>query len=78
MDLAVVYGAATPRNVGLAEILGAVHEGSLPAFRTRPSMQLCDLWFDRAAVTSWLDRHQRGTSRPRALTAHEVAILRTC
>lgn len=77
VDLAWVLGEGTRRHIGIAEILSAVRDGTLLAFRTRPSAQLCDLWFEQEAATRWLERHQRAAPLPRSWAAWEVAIFRT-
>jgi hypothetical protein len=76
VDLAWVLGHGTQLNIGIAEILCAVRDGALPAFRTRPSVQLCDLWFGQEVIADWLEHHRRATPLPRARAPQEVAIFR--
>jgi len=54
-DLVWILAQGIRRNLGIATILRAVQDGTLPAFRTRPTVQLCDLWFTCAVATAYLD-----------------------
>jgi len=76
-DLAWVLAQGTRLNVGIAALLRAVQDGTLPAFRTRPTVQLCDLWFVREAAAAYLEEHQQAVPAPRGLTPWEVALFRT-
>jgi hypothetical protein len=76
-DLAWVLEQGTRLNLGIAMILRAVQSGALPAFRTRPTVQLCDLWFVRETAAAYLEEHQQAAPTPRRLPPGDVAILRT-
>jgi hypothetical protein len=56
-DLAWILTAARRHGVGLAQVLRALGAGVLPAFRTRPSVQLCDVWCEQSQVLAYLERH---------------------
>jgi hypothetical protein len=76
-DLAWLLAQATQRHIGIAVLVRAVQAGTLPAYRTRPTMQLCDLWFAQEAATVYLEDHQQAAPDPRGLAPWEVAIFRT-
>ncbi len=42
-------------RVALVELVWAVRAGVIPAFRVRPTVELCDVWFERAAITSTMN-----------------------
>jgi hypothetical protein len=77
VDLAWVLGQGTRRHLGIAEILCAVGDGTLPALRPRPSVQLCDLWFEQEVAARWLEHHRRAAPVPRRWAPWEVHIFRT-
>jgi len=64
-DLVWILAQGARRNVGIATILRAVQDGTLPAFRTRPTVQLCDLWFTCEVATAYLEDEQQATPAPR-------------
>jgi hypothetical protein len=41
-------------RTGLVDRVRAGRAGAMPACRTRPTVQLCDLWFERARVAGYL------------------------
>ncbi len=75
-DLSWALGCAERRGVGIADLLGAVRAGALPAFRTRPTAQLCDLWFAQAAIVAYLEQGHARTRVRHDLTPAEEALWR--
>ena len=63
VDLAWVLGYAERMGVGLAAVLQGVGDGSLPATRTRATVQLIDVWFDQRVAMAYLEDRQRSVSR---------------
>lgn len=63
VDLAWVLGYAERMGVGLAAVLQGVGDGSLPAARTRPTVQLIDVWFDQRVAMAYLEEHQQPVRR---------------
>jgi len=43
----------------LVDLLGAVRAGVVPAFGAWPTVQLCDVWVERAAVAAYLGSGNR-------------------
>ncbi len=41
-------------RITLVELLRAVRAGVVPAFRARPTVQVCDVWVERTAVAAYL------------------------
>jgi len=41
-------------RITLVELLRAVRAGMVPAFRARPTVQVCDVWVERAATAAYL------------------------
>lgn len=54
VDLAGALRRAAPAGVDLTHVLRAVRDGRLPAFRSRATAQLADVWFASADVLTFL------------------------
>ncbi len=54
VDVAGVLSRGDGR-LGLVDVMRGVRAGALPAFRARPTIQFCDVWFERAAVAAFLE-----------------------
>jgi hypothetical protein len=61
-----VMGCAERLGLSLTDVLRAVGDGTLPAVRTRPTVQLVDLWFSQATALRYLCEHQRPVRSARA------------
>jgi len=53
---ALTYGQG---RIALIDLLRMVRAGTLPAFRARATVELCDVWFECAAIMGYLERLQR-------------------
>ncbi len=60
---AKTFFKAQNERTGLVDLVRAggraVRDGAVPASRTRATVQVCDLWFERAGVAAYLKARER-------------------
>jgi len=57
-----LFGTHELSNTYLVDLVRAVRDGDVPAFRTRPTVELCDLWFEQRAVVACREAHEEHTA----------------
>ncbi len=53
VDVAWVLSRGGGR-LGLVDVVRVERDGTVPAFRTYPTIQFCDVWLERGAVAAFL------------------------